>query len=108
MLHTLSENFLLTYNIGLEQRSWKYYQTVYLYTFSPKFIISEKFQAFVEIYGFLRRGRLPETSIDGGLSYFINDDFKLDASAGMRINNNTNIKFFGVGASYRLNTTKEN
>ena len=105
MLHNISENFLLVYNIGVQKRSWKD-ETEYLYTLSSKFNIAEKWQAFIEIYGFLRKGRLPQTSIDAGVSYYINNNFKIDATAGSRINQNTKLKFYSVGASFRFKTSK--
>jgi hypothetical protein len=107
MLHTVTENFHIGYNFGLAMRSWNY-DPMYLYTFSPKFNIAEKWQAFVEIYGFFWKGRIPQTSIDGGVSYYINDDFKVDASAGTRINKNTKLKFYSIGASFRFRTSKKN
>ncbi len=105
MLHTISENFSLGYNIGIDIDSWEY-EPKYLYTFSPKVNIAEKCQAFIEIYGYFWKGRIPQTSIDGGISYYINDNFKIDAAAGTRINENTNVKFYSIGASYRFKTSK--
>lgn len=107
MLNTVSENFLIGYNIGMEKVTWQY-DTRYFYTLSPKFNIAEKWQAFIEIYGNLWKGRNAQTSIDGGISYYINDDFKVDASAGTRINKNTNLKFYSVGGSFRFKTSNKN
>jgi Putative MetA-pathway of phenol degradation len=107
MLHSISENFNLGYNFGLDMRAWDY-DPMYLYTFSPKFNIAEKWQAFVEIYGYFWKGRIPQTSIDGGLCYFINDNFKIDAAAGTRINKNTKLKFYSIGTSFRFKTSKNN
>jgi hypothetical protein len=106
MLHTVSENFYISYNFGLDMRSWDY-DPMYLYTFSPKFNIAENWQAYIEIYGYIRKGRIPQTSIDGGVSYYINDNLKIDAAVGLRINKNTNIKFYSIGASFRFKTSKE-
>ncbi len=107
MLHKVTENFHIGYIFGLDMRSWNY-DPMYLYSFSPKFNITEKWQAFVEIYGYVWKGRIPQTSIDGGISYFINDDFKIDASGGARINKNTKLKFYSIGASFRFKTSKNN
>ncbi len=107
MLHNISDNFSIGYNIGFDLENWNHKPT-YLYTLSPKFNITENLQAFVEIYGYVWKGRIPQTSIDGGISYYINDDFKIDASAGARINKNVNLKFYSIGASFRFKTSKNN
>ena len=107
MLNTISEKFLIGYNLGVEKFTWRY-EPMYFYSLSPKFNIAEKWQAFVEIYGNLWKGRNAQTSIDGGISYYINDDFKVDASAGTRINKNTNLKFYSVGGSFRFKTSNKN
>ena len=107
MLNTVSEKFLIGYNIGMEKITWQY-DSRYFYTLSPKFNFAEKWQAFVEIFGNLWKGRNAQTSIDGGISYYINDDFKVDASAGTRINKNTNLKFYSVGGSFRFKTSNKN
>ncbi len=107
MLNTISEKFLIGYNIGIDKLSWQY-DAMYFYSLSPKFNIAEKWQAFVEIYGNLWKDRRAQTSMDGGISYYISDNFKLDASAGTRINKNTNLKFYSVGGSFRFKTFNKN
>ena len=107
MLNNISNNFLVGYNIGVEKFTWQSDARCF-YSLSPKFNFAEKWQAFVEIYGNLWRGRNAQTTIDAGVSYYINDDFKIDASAGKRINNNTDLKFYSVGGSFRLKTSNKN
>lgn len=107
MLNTVSEKFLIGYNLGVEKFTWRY-EPMYFYSLSPKFNFAEDWQAFVEIFGNLWKGRNAQTSIDGGISYYINDDFKVDASAGMRINKNTNLKFYSVGGSFRFKPSNKN
>ena len=107
MLNTVSEKILIGYNIGMEKITWQY-DSRYFYSLSPKFNFAENWQAFVEIYGDLWKGRRAQTSVDAGMSYYINDNIKVDASAGMRLNKNTNLKFFGVGGSFRFKTSNKN
>lgn len=107
MSNTVSEKFLIGYNIGMEKITWQY-DSRYFYSLSPKFNFAENWQAFVEIYGDLWKGRRAQTSVDAGMSYYINDNIKVDASAGMRLNKNTNLKFFGVGGSFRFKTSNKN
>jgi hypothetical protein len=107
MLHTISDNFSLGYNLGMD---WDEFgsPTVYLYTFSPRFSFSEDWLVFIELYGFIEKNRVPKTSADVGLSYCINDNFKIDASGGTRINKDVRIKFYSLGASFRFKTAKDN
>jgi Putative MetA-pathway of phenol degradation len=106
MSNKISEKLVIGYNVGIELKSWDS-KRMYLYTFSPRYIMTEKFQAFVEIYGFFWKGRIPQTSVDGGISYCINDNLKIDASGGTRINGGNYLKFYAVGASFRFKTSKE-
>ncbi len=107
MLHTTSDNFSLGYNLGMD---WDELGSppVYLYTFSPRFSFSEDWLVFIELYGFIEKNRVPKTSADVGISYFINDNFKIDASGGTRINKDVRIKFYSIGASFRFKTSKDN
>jgi Putative MetA-pathway of phenol degradation len=106
MLHTVSENFYIGYNIGVEKRTWDY-EPMYLYTFSPKLSFEDKWQAFIEIYGYFWKNRFPQTTVDGGLSYLINDNFKIDATAGKRIDKTQNKQFYAIGASFRFKTSNK-
>lgn len=107
MLHTISDDFSLGYNLGMD---WERFGStpVYLYTFSPRFSFSEDWLVFIELYGFIEKNRKPKTSADLGISYWINDNFKIDASGGTRINKDIRIKFYSIGASFRFKTSKNN
>jgi hypothetical protein len=107
MLHNISDNFSLGYNLGMD---WERFgaRPVYLYTFSPRFSFSEDWLVFIELYGFIEKNRVPKTSADVGISYCINDNFKIDASGGTRINKDVRIKFYSLGASFRFKTAKNN
>ena len=109
MQHNVTDYFLLGYNIGIDKRSWQYSKR-YFFSVSPKFNFAENWQAFVELYGNFWKKRLPETFIDGGLSYFINNNFKVDLSAGIRVSKDkySSVKFFGIGASFRFKTKSDN
>ena len=109
MQHKISENFLVASNIGVDKLSWQY-KPAYFFSVSPKFNFAENWQAFIEVYGNFWKRRFPETFIDSGISYFINNNFKVDLSAGIRVSKDkySSIKFFGIGASYRFKTSNEN
>jgi hypothetical protein len=107
MLHTLSNVISLGYNIGM---AWKTFRSepAYIYTFSPRFKITEKCFAFVELYGFIWRNQSPEHTVDFGIAYNISNNFKIDASAGFGLNKNAPDNFYSIGASYRIKTGKSN
>jgi hypothetical protein len=107
MLHTISDNFSVGYNLGMD---WDRFGTtpVYLYSVSPRYSFSEDWLVFIELYGFIKENRVPKTSADLGVSYCINDNFKIDASGGTRINKDVRIKFYSLGASFRFKTAKDN
>ena len=103
--HNFSKNIFLSYNIGME---WKRFGSppAYIYTFSPRFDITEKWAAFIEVFGYVYKSYAPENSIDFGVAYFINNNFKIDASAGFGLNKNAPDKFYAIGASFRFKTGK--
>jgi hypothetical protein len=103
--HYFSENIFLAYNIGME---WRRFGSTpaYIYTLSPRFNITEKWFAFVELYGFIWKNQAPEHTIDFGAAYYINDNFKIDASAGFGLNKKAPDNFYSIGASFRFKTSK--
>ena len=96
--HNFSEHIFLSYNIGME---WKRFGSppTYIYTFSPRFNITEKWFAFIEVYGFIWKNYSPENSIDFGAAYNITNNFKIDASAGFGLNKKAPDNFYSIGAS---------
>jgi hypothetical protein len=106
MQHTISEKVSLAYNIGME---WERFGSApaYIYTFAPGFNISEKWYAYIEAFGFIWKNEKPENSIDGGIAYYINDNFKIDASAGFGINKKAPDNYFALGASIRFKTSNK-
>jgi hypothetical protein len=105
MSHSLSNLLSISYNVGMD---WDRFgdPPAYIYTLSPGFNISEKWYAYIELFGFIWKNESPENSIDGGLAYFINDNFKIDVSAGFGLNKAAPDNYFSVGASFRFNTSK--
>ncbi len=105
MSNTISRNFSIGYNVGMEWASFQS-QPAYLYTFIPSFNINDSWQVFIEFYGFAWQKRTPQNSIDFGVGYLLNDNFKFDASAGFGLNKNAPDNFYSVGASYRFKAVK--
>ena len=107
MLHTLSKTVSIGYNIGM---NWNRFGSppAYMYTFSPRFNISEKWFAYIEAFGSFRRPKKynPENNVGAGFAYYVNDNFKIDASAGFGLSKEALDKFYSIGASFRFKTGK--
>lgn len=105
MSHSITKKFSLGYNIGMD---WSRFGSApaYLYTFIPSFNIIDKLQVFIELYGFAWKSRMPQNSIDGGLSYLVTDNFKIDVSAGFGLSKNAPDNFYAAGVSYRFKIAK--
>jgi hypothetical protein len=105
MQHTVSKTVSISYNLGMEWNRFGF-SPAYIYTFSPSFTISDKWYAYIEAFGFIYKNEKPENSIDGGFAFYVNDNLKLDLSAGFGINKKAPDNYFAAGASYRFKTTK--
>lgn len=107
MLHTLSKTISVGYNIGM---NWNRFGSPpsYIYTFSPRFNISEKWFAYIEVFGSFRSPKKynPENNIGAGFAYYVNDNFKIDASAGFGLSKEAPDKFYSIGASFKFKTGK--
>jgi hypothetical protein len=79
---------------------------VYAYTFAPGMNIGEKWYAYIELFGFLIKDSPDQHSFDGGIAYFINDNIKVDASAGIGLNKYAPDHYYGVGISWRFKCKK--
>lgn len=48
----------------------------------------------------------PGNNIGAGFAYYVNDNFKIDASAGFGLSKEAPDKFYSIGASFRFKTGK--
>jgi hypothetical protein len=105
MQHTLSEKMALGYNVGME---WGRFgePPAYIYTFAPGIDISDKWYAYIELFGFIRKNEKPENSIDGGVAYYVTNNFKLDISSGFGISKAAPDWYIAIGGSIRFKTGK--
>jgi len=103
---TISEKLSLGCNLGME---WARFgdAPAYTYTFAPGFNLSEKWYAYIEAFGFIWKDDKPENSIDGGIAYFVNDNFKVDVSAGLGLSKYAPDYYFAVGSSFRFKTSRK-
>ena len=105
MQNELSKNVAIGYNIGAEWDGETNTPT-YIYTFAPGMNLSERWYAYIEAFGSLKKNEIAQHSLDGGIAYYVNNDFKLDISSGFGISSEAPDWYFAVGASFRFNTRK--
>jgi hypothetical protein len=105
MQHTITKNISLGYNMGME---WEQFTEApaYVYTVATGFNLSANWYAYIEAFGSIWKKENPENSVDAGLAYYLNDNFKLDISAGIGISKNAPDNYFAIGASFRFKTGK--
>lgn len=104
MQHTLSKNISLGYNLGVEFDGTSD-DPFFIYTFAPGVNISKKWYGYIEAFGSLFK--YAEHNIDGGLAYFISDNFKADISTGIGLTSNAPRWYIALGGSIRFNTKKK-
>ncbi len=108
--HTLSERLSLGYNAGL---SWATEEDLsgqrhtlpsYLYTVALGIGLSERWGAFVELYGDGRTNGDGQStlSFDGGLTYLLRPNLQLDLAAGQGLSGPAADSFVGLGVSLRV------
>jgi len=99
--NTLDAQSGITYNLGA-QWGGDSSEISYLYTFSYGRTIVGDLSAFAEVYGSLPEDNQGQNSWDAGLTYLINNDFQVDASAGSGFDTDQEY-FVQAGVSYRFN-----
>jgi hypothetical protein len=97
----LTEKLSLAYNLGTEWDSEEQLQR-YIYTLSPQFEISEHLKAFVETFGYLKKGYHPQPHLDAGLAYLPGKNVQLDLYGGIGLNAHAPDFFINAGCSFRL------
>lgn len=101
MAHTLSDQMTLGYNIGSE---WDGESATpsYLYTVTTCISMGKKLGCYAEVFGFVRKGTVPEHNIDGGFTYLVTPDLQLDMSGGTSIAGMEPAAYVSIGLSYRF------
>lgn len=105
MQNSITRTMAIGYNLGAE---WDGYsnKATWIYTFAPGFNFSEKWYGYIEAFGFISKQNEPENSIDGGIAYYINRDFKIDLSSGFGISKAAPDWYMAAGISFRFKTGK--
>ena len=103
MQNTLSEIISLGYNLGMEWYGEEGTKPSFIYTVAPGFNVSEKWYAYIEMFGFLNPDNHPQHSVDGGIAYNFSNNSKIDLSGGFGITSHTSLKnYVAIGFSFRL------
>ena len=97
----VNDQFNVNYNAGVE---WDGEDTrpSYIYSLSPQVTVHDRWQLFVELYGFAHQHESAETSADAGLGYFVNDNIKVDVNTGWGLSNSAPDHFYAIGLSARI------
>jgi hypothetical protein len=105
MQNSVTNSIAIGYNLGAEWDGISS-NTTWIYTFAPGFNIGEKWYSYIEAFGFISKQNEPEHSLDAGIAYYVNNNFKLDLSSGFGISKAAPDWYIAVGASVRFKTGK--
>ncbi|AWL08299.1 transporter [Aquirufa nivalisilvae] len=97
--HDFPKGFGLGYNVGAEVHSNGTVEAIY--RFAPNMNIGKRGYAYVEVFGRMPSSSQTDQWVDGGLAYYINDDIKLDISAGKSLQIE-NTWYAALGLSFRF------
>jgi hypothetical protein len=106
MQHSINQKIGLGYNVGADWDGINK-EATWIYTFAPGINLSEKWYGYIEAFGFISKLNNPEHSVDGGIAYYINPNFKIDFSSGFGISKAAPDWYIAIGASFRFNTGKQ-
>lgn len=95
--HELSDKIGLDYNVGYD-----YVRKIHNFTYSVAlgFALGENFGAYLEPYGVYAEQGFFESYFDAGLTYLTSDNFQLDVSYGVGLNND--MQYFSAGFSWNI------
>ena len=100
LAHSLSERSSLGYNLGMAWRNDSS-EANYIYTIAYGYSISEKFGAYVELYGDLPEDSKANHLWDAGMTYLVSNNLQLDMSFGTSITEGQDL-LLSVGFSFRI------
>ena len=100
MAHTLSEDFGIGYNIGVESDAVG--QLFGLYTLAVGTSISDQFGTFVELYGNAPWEDDAAHAFDAGFTWLLSDNIQLDISAGIGLTDAAVDNLLSTGVSVRF------
>jgi outer membrane receptor protein involved in Fe transport len=95
----LSDRFGIGYNLGTEFHSNGSFEGIY--RVAPNMLIGKKGYAYVEVFGRFPESPDADHSYDAGFAYYVNEDVKVDLSAGQSFTRPEDY-YFALGISFRL------
>lgn len=98
--HTLCQKSSLSYNLGAAWNNDNP-EAAYLYTIAYGYSLSDKFGAYIELYGDFPENNKANHLWDAGLTYLISNNVQLDATVGKSITEGQNI-LLSAGISFRI------
>lgn len=99
MQNDFNERSGIGYNIGTEMHSNGSFEGIY--RIAPNVLIGKRGYAYVEVFGRFPASEFADHSYDGGFAYYVNDDLKLDISAGQSFLHPED-QYIAIGLSFRL------
>jgi hypothetical protein len=99
MQNDLNDQFGIGYNLGTELHSNGSFEGIY--RVAPNMLIGKKGYAYVEVFGRFPASEFADHSYDAGFAYYLNEDVKLDVSAGQSFTRPEE-HYFALGISFRL------
>lgn len=99
MQNDFNERSGIGYNIGAEMHSNGSLEGIY--RVAPNVLIGKRGYAYVEVFGRFPASEFADHSYDAGFAYYVNDDLKLDISAGQSFLHPED-HYIALGLSFRL------
>lgn len=101
--NTVSDNFSLGYNAGLDLQDGFGQGDGFFLSLSGSYSFSDKVSAFGELFSSTNFYYLvPNSGADIGVTYLVSNNIQLDLSAGASLQNIKDDYFFGTGFSIRI------
>ena len=99
--HTLSNKMSLGYNLGLQNDAVSPgYQGLYSMCFS--IMLADKFNSFIEPYGYFMKGQLADNRFDFGITFQPTPYMQFDLSSGFGLSDIAPDSFISIGFSAAL------
>ena len=99
MQNDFNERSGIGYNVGAELHSNGSLEGIY--RVAPNVLIGKKGYAYVEVFGRFPASEFADHSFDAGFAYYVNEDLKLDVSAGQSFLHPED-HYVAIGLSFRL------
>lgn len=107
--HELNDRWSLGYNLGAtwetseDPRGERDTLSTFNWTAALGYAVTDRLGAYVELFGDVPMSAdgKPQTSLDGGFTWAVNDHFQLDILAGVGLSDHAPDWFVGAGVSYR-------